>query len=405
MLWDWVRSCLAVFVLRDIFSREVPRKKKKVIWNVFHSVSHTRLRQINKPCCLAAETQRNVTRQSSDDGLTARQECSTLLAGVWALQEWHQTHPEHSFMCAPSWPVCLSLEVRKQFTEGCVSSSSNTWVSQVIERLSVLRGGNLTVFLPLLVSKPQPGPPTWPTPPRWSWWLGCLPGGKHTCPRSSRATSTGSACRPKVRNAGRISRLNRNQIGSRGMLWALISHSCFDWHQKKGNVGPRGVCHPPRLLLLVFFLDSSYMFLTRKPEEPVWRVLTVKISFMPSLRSPLVQCSTLVSIEGKRSSRTSPTTSSDMITKKPWKSESKIWFAHHGNNNNSSNNNNNSSNANEECELQQWQRSSAGLWPSLLPPQTVCSGGLGGCQDIPEWGGGADCCEGSTAAASWWCGL
>lgn len=68
MLWDSrVRSCLAVFVYRDIFSRKVPRKKK-IIWNVFHSMSHTRLQQINKPCCLAAETQRNVTHQSSDDG-------------------------------------------------------------------------------------------------------------------------------------------------------------------------------------------------------------------------------------------------------------------------------------------------------------------------------------------------
>lgn len=43
------------------------KKKKKVIWNVFHSMSHTRLQQINKPGCLAAETLRNINHQSSDD--------------------------------------------------------------------------------------------------------------------------------------------------------------------------------------------------------------------------------------------------------------------------------------------------------------------------------------------------
>lgn len=59
-----------------------------------------------------------------------------------------------------------------------------------------------------------------------------------------------------------------------------------------------------------------------QPEELVWLVLTVTILFMLCLHSPLMQCLTLVSIEGKQCSRTSPTTSSDMITKKPWKSES-----------------------------------------------------------------------------------
>lgn len=63
-----------------------------------------------------------------------------------------------------------------------------------------------------------------------------------------------------------------------------------------------------------------------QPEELVWYILRVTILFMLCLHSPLVQCLTLVSIEEKRCSRTSPTTSSDMITKKPWKSESKIFF-------------------------------------------------------------------------------
>lgn len=42
------------------------------------------------------------------------------------------------------------------------------------------------------------------------------------------------------------------------------------------------------------------------------------------LHSLLVQCLISVSIEGKRCSRTSPTTSSDMTTKKPWKLESRF---------------------------------------------------------------------------------
>lgn len=44
----------------------------------------------------------------------------------------------------------------------------------------------------------QPGPPTWPILQLWLWWLGCLLGGKPTCPRSWRATSTGLECRLKV---------------------------------------------------------------------------------------------------------------------------------------------------------------------------------------------------------------
>lgn len=48
--------------------------------------------------------------------------------------------------------------------------------------------------------------------------------------------------------------------------------------------------------------------------------------FMLCLHSLLVQCLISVSIEGKQCSRTSPTTSSDMTTKKPWKLESKIVY-------------------------------------------------------------------------------
>lgn len=64
-LLSQVLSCC--LFLRDMFSPKLPRKKK-IIWNVFHSMSHTKLQQINQPCCLAAETLRNINRQSSDDG-------------------------------------------------------------------------------------------------------------------------------------------------------------------------------------------------------------------------------------------------------------------------------------------------------------------------------------------------
>lgn len=47
---------------------------------------------------------------------------------------------------------------------------------------------------------------------------------------------------------------------------------------------------------------------------------------MLCLHSPLVQCLISVSIEGKQCSRTSPMTSSDMTTKKPWKLESKFVY-------------------------------------------------------------------------------
>lgn len=60
-----VLSCCLCFE-RHFFSQGP--QEKKIIWNVFHSMSHTRWQQINKACCLAAETQRNVTHQSSDDG-------------------------------------------------------------------------------------------------------------------------------------------------------------------------------------------------------------------------------------------------------------------------------------------------------------------------------------------------
>lgn len=58
--------------------------------------------------------------------------------------------------------------------------------------------------------------------------------------------------------------------------------------------------------------------------ELVWHILPVLLILC--LHSPLVQCLTSVSIEGKRCRRTSPTTSSDMITKKPWKLESKVVY-------------------------------------------------------------------------------
>lgn len=64
------------------------------------------------------------------------------------------------------------------------------------------------------------------------------------------------------------------------------------------------------------------------------------VLFMLCLHFLLVQCLISVSIEGKQCSRTSPTTSSDMTTKKPWKLESKCFLGLY--------------NPNKGCDLLQW---------------------------------------------------
>lgn len=83
--------------------------------------------------------------------------------------------------------------------------------------------------------------------------------------------------------------------------------------------------------------------------------------FMLSLYSLLMQCLTSVSIEGKQCSRTSLTTSSGMITKKPWKLESKIVYLFVVYNNN------------KGCDLLECWSSSTGLWSVFFSLSRQCA--------------------------------
>lgn len=62
-----VLSCCLCFKRHFFLPRSQGKKKKNHLECFPFNVS-ARLQQINKPCCLAAETRRNIHHQSSDDG-------------------------------------------------------------------------------------------------------------------------------------------------------------------------------------------------------------------------------------------------------------------------------------------------------------------------------------------------
>lgn len=126
-----------------------------------------------------------------------------------------------------------------------------------------------------------------------------------------------------------------------------------------------------------------------------------------NLDTLLMQCLTLASIAEKPSSRTSPMTSSDMTIRRRWRSESEsreflphvnhLWFFKH---------------VHFPCHFFLLRKflhllkrhhlcptsvTCFRVWLVLSPvfPQTVCPGGAGRCQGLPERGGRTDRCEGA----------
>lgn len=255
-----VLSCCLCF--KRHFFLQSPQEKKKVIWNVFHSMSHTRLQQINKPCCLAAETQRNVTHQSSDDGngTTGMLNFSGWCVGTAGVA----LDPFKAFLY-----VCYQLCVKSLpfFGNSLLKFTSAYRQTPEFCRLSSVCQSSgeeiLLSFCPFLCPNRS---------------LGLLHDQLSYSDSDDWATCQGENIH--VQEAHALPQLDRSADQRSGTPtefqgWIEINwqFECFElWSvinvlidiKRKGNVGLKGVCHLP---CSDFFLDSSYMILTHKQKN------------------------------------------------------------------------------------------------------------------------------------------